>query len=241
MVLDSQRSRMQTAFAPWAAKLAPGGADRLTWISLVLAAFAGLAFTAADPSTAWLLVVGALLVIVSALFDALDGMVARLNKSASPAGDFLDHALDRYADLFIIGGLAASAFGNFRWGFFALTGVFLTSYMATQAAAVGLRRDYGGLLGRADRLVLLTLVPLIQAALVFANVQWLWVVELPWRPSGVRFEYITPIVGLLIAFAVLGHLTALQRFVRARGALLRGESDGASAPPSTPPTQPPIT
>ena len=36
-------------------------------------------------------------------------------------------------------------------GVFALTGVLMSSYLGTQAQAVGVGRYYGGILGRADR------------------------------------------------------------------------------------------
>ena len=38
----------------------------------------------------------------------------------------------------------------------------MLSYMGTQAQAVGAGREYAGLLGRADRLVVLSIVPIIQ-------------------------------------------------------------------------------
>ena len=38
----------------------------------------------------------------------------------------------------------------------------MLSYMGTQAQAVGAGREYAGLLGRADRLVVLAIVPIIQ-------------------------------------------------------------------------------
>jgi archaetidylinositol phosphate synthase len=70
----------------------------------------------------------------------------------------------------------------------------MTSYLGTQAQAVGIDRVYGGLLGRADRLVLVGLVALV-APFVTTGL----------GPFGV--------VGwLLVVFAVVGHLTAVQRF-----------------------------
>jgi archaetidylinositol phosphate synthase len=70
--------------------------------------------------------------------------------------------------------------------------------MGTQAQALGLGRNYGGFLGRADRLVILLSVP---ALVFFASlVGFSW----PWTPG--------PIVLMLIYFAVVGNLTALQRF-----------------------------
>lgn len=221
-MLDHFRKLGEKWLTPAAERLAPGGADRLTWGSLVAAGAAGVCFTWASRDSAYFLILGAALVLANALLDALDGIVARRTGSASPAGDFLDHALDRYADFFLIGGLAASGFGDYRWGFFAVTGVFLTSYMATQAAAVGLKRDYGGFLGRADRLLLLTLVPLVQAALVYADLPTSFRFGDPAGPPGALVS-ITLVEALLIFFALFGHATALQRFVRARLALLARE------------------
>lgn len=232
-MLDRFRTVGEAWLNPLADRLAPAGADRLTWASLVAAAAAGVCFTWAEPRAAYFLVIGALFVLSNAVLDALDGIVSRKTGSASPAGDFLDHALDRYADLFIIGGLAASGFGDFRWGFFAVTGVFLTSYMGTQAAAVGLKRDYGGLLGRADRLLLLTLVPLVQAALVYTGLPSGLTVPVPGRGPGNPGELFTLVDLLLLLFALLGHATALQRFVRGRFALL--DREGKLGPPKAPP------
>ena len=240
MVLDKQRSRGEAMLGPLADRLGPLGADRISWISVALAGAAGVSFALASASTPWLLIVGGLLVFVSGVFDGLDGLVARRAGTASPAGDFLDHALDRYADLFIIGGLAFSAFGNLGWGFLALTGVFLTSYIATQASAVGLKRDYRGLLGRVDRLVLLTAIPLLQGVLVLAGLSVAFAISLPWRPPYAAPQIITPITALLLAFALLGHATALQRFVRSRRALLQadGKPDQRVQEPAAPPGPP---
>ena len=230
MVLDNKRASGERVLGPLADKLAPLGADKLTWISVSLAFAAGAMFATSAFASGLFLILGALLVFASAVFDALDGLVARRTKTASPAGDFLDHALDRYADLFIIGGLAASPFGNFRWGLLALSGVFLTSYIATQASAVGLKRDYRGVLGRADRLVLLTLVPILQGALVLANVNYTFHFAAPWRPGSSPLETVTPVIALLMMFAILGHLTAVQRFARARRALLERQRAPDAAP-----------
>ena len=46
-------------------------------------------------------------------------------------------------------------------GFGAIIGVLMLSYMGTQAQAVGAGREYAGLLGRADRLIVLMLVPIL--------------------------------------------------------------------------------
>jgi len=144
--------------------------------------------------------VGAACVALNGWFDVVDGELARATGGGSPAGDLLDHVLDRYADIVIVAGLAAGL-QRYALGFAAVTGVVMTSYLGTQAQAVGLDRVYGGLVGRADRLALVIVVGIV-AAFVTTPVAGLTVVG--W---------------LLVCFAVVGHVTALQRFYYAYRAL----------------------
>jgi len=139
-------------------------------------------------------------VALNGWFDVVDGELARATGGGSPAGDLLDHVLDRYADIVIVAGLAAGL-QRYALGFAAVTGVVMTSYLGTQAQAVGLDRVYGGLVGRADRLALVIVVGIV-AAFVTTPVAGLTVVG--W---------------LLVCFAVVGHVTALQRFYYAYRAL----------------------
>lgn len=229
MVLNKFRGAGERLLGPWADRLAPGGADRLSWASLAAAFAAGAAFAFSDGAHSYLLIVGAVLVLVNALLDALDGLVARKTGSASPAGNFLDHVIDRYADLAILTGLALSAWGDLSLGLLAITGVFLTSYLGTQAEAVGLSRDYGGVLGRADRLVLLTAVPALQFVAFSFSISASWSVT---GPMG-RHIMITLVGVLLMVLGGLGHITAVQRFGRARRALL--EKEGRRPPRGGPP------
>jgi archaetidylinositol phosphate synthase len=132
-------------------------------------------------------------VFLNGWLDVVDGELARHQGVDSDAGDFLDHVLDRYADVAIIVGFAAGV-DAYGLGLAAVTGVLLTSYLGTQTQAVGLNRTYGGLLGRADRLALAGLA---------GGAEWALEVS----------AYGLGVVGwLLVVFAVVGHLTALQRF-----------------------------
>jgi archaetidylinositol phosphate synthase len=133
-------------------------------------------------------------VALNAFFDAMDGAVAREMKIQSLRGDFLDHAVDRYADIFIITGIFAGGLVPWQIGVIALTGVLMASYLGTQAQAVGVGRYYGGLLGRADRLVLIMVVGIID---VFFPMNIYGLGWLGW---------------LLLLFGIFGHLTAFQRF-----------------------------
>lgn len=191
MTLDQFRPLANRLLRPFVAAALRVGAtpDQISVLAFAISILAGVAFYLATPV---MYVTGAVLVLVNGWLDLLDGAVARETNVDSPGGDLLDHVLDRYADVVIVAGLAAGI-DQYALGFAAVTGVLLTSYMGTQIEAVGLERQYGGLLGRADRLALVGIVGAITAIV----------------PSVAGFS----LVGwLLVLFAVVGHVTAFQRF-----------------------------
>ena len=200
MVLDSKRAMVDFALTPVASKLINVNPNMISWIGLILAFVSG-ALMYFSFEWRYLLILGALVVIVSGYFDALDGKVAKLAGKASAKGDYLDHVFDRYADVFMIGGVAISAWCNPYLGMVALVGVLLTSYMGTQAQAVGAPRLYAGLLGRADRVVLSTLFPIVQFVMCC--------IGCPEIVIGDFSIYWMEI--MMIWFAVVGNLTAVQR------------------------------
>ena len=132
--------------------------------SLILALAAGLFFYIGN----YYLIIAVLFVALSALFDAVDGQVARAKNLASKRGDYIDHVIDRYSDIAIITGIGLSHPGNAVILAFALSGVLLTSYLGTQAQAIGLGRDYEGIMGRANRLIIIILFSIVQIILPFS-------------------------------------------------------------------------
>ncbi|WP_311172014.1 CDP-alcohol phosphatidyltransferase family protein [Halobellus ordinarius] len=198
MTLDQYRGLADRLLEPFVAV-----ADRLglspDGVSLAAFGFAvaaGGAFAVGSPL--WY-VLGAACVFANGWLDLVDGALARAQGIESDGGDLLDHVLDRYADIAMLVGLAAGV-DAYALGLAAVTGVLMTSYLGTQIQAVGLGRAYGGLVGRADRLAI------IGAMAVVAAVS-LAVPAVPASPLGLS------LVGwLLVFFAVVGHLTALQRF-----------------------------
>jgi archaetidylinositol phosphate synthase len=190
MTLDQYRTHVKVYFDPLVAvaikcRLTP---NFFTIAALVASAAAGILF--------WqnLLLWGVIAVALNAFCDAMDGAVAREMNVQSKRGDFLDHAVDRYADIFIICGLFAGGLVPWPIGVFALTGVLMSSYLGTQAQAVGVGRYYGGVLGRADRLVLIMVVGIVELLIpmTFYGLSWIgW---------------------MLVLFGIFGHFTAFQRF-----------------------------
>ena len=207
MVLDGQRDKAEGFLAPVAKKMINVNPNMISWAALILAFVAGLLFYLSGRYVTdydYLLIIGAIVVLISGYFDALDGKVAKLSGKASAKGDYLDHVFDRYADVFIIGGVAISAWCDPYLGMLALVGVLLTSYMGTQAQAVGAPRLYAGLLGRADRIVLSTLFPIIQ----FIT---LHVADGEYAAFEIFGYNITWLGIMMLWFAVIGNLTAIQR------------------------------
>ena len=161
VVADDYRDFGTKILTPLAKRI-PIGPMGISFLSLLTAIGAGYSFYMADlENTNWLLL-GALMVFLTAILDALDGMVARMREISSRRGDLVDHTLDRVADVIIMGGIALGPLVEITIGFAAIIGILMLSYMGTQAQAVGAGREYAGLLGRADRLVVLVMVPLIQ-------------------------------------------------------------------------------
>lgn len=201
MVLDKTREQADPLLTVIAKRFIGVNPDLLTWCALLFSVIAGVFFYFSNPDSElqnFFLLFAALFVFLNGLFDAIDGKVAKLTHKASARGDYLDHVLDRYADVFIVGALGLSSWCRPPIGLLAMVGVLLTSYMGTQAQAVGHKREYSGLLGRADRLVLLIFFPIIQHVLLGQSF------SLPWG--------FTVIEVVLVYFAVVGNITALQRF-----------------------------
>lgn len=200
MVLDHFRPAADRLLAPAAKRLLNVNPNAVSWAALLTAIGAGVSFTRGGP---WFLAYGLVLILASAYLDALDGKIARLANKASARGDFLDHVFDRYADVFLLGGVAFSVYCRPSIGLLAIVGVMLTSYMGTQAQAVGQGRRYGGILGRADRLVLLFLGGFLQLLVAPGG-------GVVWGIDPVAFQ---PLEWVMVLFAVLGNLTAIQRAV----------------------------
>ena len=162
MVADDYRDLGTKILMPLA-KISPLGPMGISLLSLITALTAGYSFYVGDlGSNKIYLLLGSLMVFLTAVFDALDGIVARERNLSSKRGDLVDHTLDRVADIIIVGGIALGPLVDITVGFSSIIGILMLSYMGTQAQAVGAGREYAGLLGRADRLVVLAIVPVIQ-------------------------------------------------------------------------------
>ena len=124
----------------------------LTFIGLLINA--GAAVLMAAGSFRW----AALVVIVAALFDMVDGRVARETNQVTKFGGFFDSVLDRYSDLALLVGLLVYYASINRFFYVVLTAVVMTgcvmvSYTRARAECV-IPLCKVGFMERPERIVL---------------------------------------------------------------------------------------
>ncbi len=136
----------------------------------------------------------ALMVMMNGLADATDGALARRTGSVDPKGDFLDHVLDRYSDILFLMGIILAGYIQWEIGLLTIVGVLMTSYIGTEAQALNLGRYYGGILGRADRLIFLFIATVANAL----------------YPE--KLEGLTILGWMVLLTMIFSHITAIQRF-----------------------------
>jgi CDP-diacylglycerol--glycerol-3-phosphate 3-phosphatidyltransferase len=130
--------------------------DWLTGLALVLSLGGGVCLYVA-PEQRWLLALVPVVAVVRTALNALDGLVARTLGLARPWGEVLNELSDRVADVALIGGLALASPAKLLLGSCAIVAMLLSSYLAILSKAAGGRRQYMGPMGKADRMVLLTI------------------------------------------------------------------------------------
>jgi len=199
MVLNKYREQADSIIGPIASKFKMIDPNVITFLSLIFALLAGIFFYFShDPLY---VLSGGIFVLLNSLFDALDGKVAKITGKQSKKGDFLDHTIDRYSDIFILLGIILGPLSRTWLGVFAIIGVLMTSYMGTQADAVGVSRDYGGIAGRADRLLLL----------IFFSFLYFFLFETGWTSFKILDLQLGLFELLMIWFAIAGNITAVFR------------------------------
>jgi archaetidylinositol phosphate synthase len=227
MVLNKYRSSADRILNPIVTLFSGLNPNTLSAASVLFAFLAGIALAKADAATIEslfkpghfayiMLAIASICVFLNGFLDAVDGKVARLTNRTSKRGDFLDHALDRYADILILGGIMLSPYCDTLIGALAIIAVLLTSYMGTQAQALGCGRDYSGILGRADRMVILIITPLIQ--------MWVLYYFVDGRIPVQFLNNYTILEWVMLWFILAGNVTAIHRGIQSWRELKEQES-----------------
>jgi len=160
--------------------------NMVTVLGLV-ASFASAACFYYGATSPTLLFAAGALILVSGLFDAIDGVIARTTGKVTVFGGFFDSVSDRYADAAILAGVTLGGLCDLVIGFLALIGSLMVSYTRSRAEAAGVAMAGVGIAERAERMLILT-------AVAFLALFW--------------FDALNYGVAII---AVLAHFTVLQR------------------------------
>jgi len=140
---------------------------------------------------------GGIIILVSGLFDMMDGRLARLGGQSSKFGALLDSSLDRYSELLTLSGITLLLLHSgidWLWAgimsLAAITGSMMVSYVRARAEGLGIACKVG-LMQRPERVVV-TAAAAIATGLT-ASLSWL-------------------AAGMTI-IALLANITALWRIV----------------------------
>ena len=165
--------------------------DHLTILGLLVAVGAGVAIGAGE------MLLGFFLVILAALPDLLDGALAKASNQVSQRGAFFDSVIDRVTDAILFAGLAyyyaagsSPRLAMVPFGIMAISAVI--SYERAKAESLGLEAK-GGLMERAERIILLLLgllippllLPILWAMLVLCAVTAVQRFVKVWKQAGV--------------------------------------------------------
>jgi archaetidylinositol phosphate synthase len=135
-IQESFTSRIERRFLLWAAARMPAAinSDHLTLLGFLSMFFAGASYAFARWHPAGLLLATAFLAL-NWFGDSLDGTLARVRDCQRPRyGFYVDHMVDSFGALFLMSGLAASAYIDWRIAMAMLIAFLLLSiesYLAT--------------------------------------------------------------------------------------------------------------
>ncbi len=159
------------------------------------------------------LVTGGFLVLISGLFDTIDGAVARKTGRVTRFGAVYDSTMDRYSEVTVFFGLGFYLIGNHFYltsvaAVFAVGGSIMVSYIRARAETLGFKANVG-LARRQERVVILGVGLILNALDPFFDRVYDGMIEQAFGKG-----FIHPPLALaatVFLLAILTNLTAIQR------------------------------
>src|SRR3984893_12474144 len=184
--------------------------DAISYASIAAALAAALCFWKSQNAPSLLLVAPAFCYLRLWL-NMLDGMVAIAAGKASWRGEILNDLPDRVSDVIIFAGVAHSGWMNPILGYWAAILALLTAYVGMFGQAVGVQREFSGVMSKPWRMVTLH----VGACMTLAYV---------WTSHGVlRFASLT-ILDWACLIVIAGCLQTIAIRLRRIMAALRAKS-----------------
>ena len=133
----------------------------LSLLGLVCAFLSGILYymLATRPWVSW---VAPILLLLSGLFDALDGAMARVYGQVTKFGGVIDSVFDRIGEVFVYCGIILGGVSSPFWGLVALVASLMVSYIRSRAEAAGAKMEGIGIAERPERIVILAVATFIK-------------------------------------------------------------------------------
>jgi len=196
------RERLARWFTPLAKRI-PFSPNTITIIALALNIVASACLAYGDRRPA-LFLVAIVIIAVSGIADALDGIVARVQDKASRFGDFLDHCADRAGDTLLAACWLASNGVRLPLAMAGIIMTMLNGYIGTQIEATYGVRSYESV-GRGEFVLGIIVLP-IASYILFTNgwqtMHFAWLTVAEWLAS------------MMLAFAVFGVIQRVRVALR---------------------------
>jgi phosphatidylglycerophosphate synthase len=140
--------------------------DLISYSSIGAAVGAGLCFWQAA-HVPGLLIPAVGLCYLRLWFNMLDGMVALASGKASRSGEIVNELPDRFSDVIIFVGAGYSGWCEPVGGYWAAIFALLVAYVGTLGQAVGVQREFSGLMSKPWRMVTLHVGAWVTLALLW--------------------------------------------------------------------------
>jgi phosphatidylglycerophosphate synthase len=194
--------------------------DTVSYGSVVAAGLAGICFW---QSFNWpvLILPAVFLCFVRLWLNMLDGMVALASGKASLRGEILNDVPDRVSDVLIFVGAAHSGWGHLVGGYWVAIFALLVAYVGTFGQAVGVQREFSGVMAKPWRMVALAIGSVITLVLYWADqsIEWAGFTVLDWT-------YLVIIIGCIQSIAV--RLSRIMRALEQKRAAVTSSSGNNS-------------
>jgi phosphatidylglycerophosphate synthase len=215
MALHQLKYPYRKVLLPIAKKMKFINPDIFSYAAVGVAFFTMICYLdgAKDPS---LLLWSLFLTFVRMTFNTLDGIIAIERGDMTIKGEIMNALPDRYADIFIISGIALSPLCSPVLGIIGLASMFLVSYSGMLGKALGMDWQHQGPLDKVERFFYI---------MVFVLLQYLHIKNIipALHIAGFNLTYFE---WCMIVFLILGQITVYNRV---KGQLKQADEMGLKA------------
>ena len=133
----------------------------LTFLSLLFSFFSAFFYYIGNTNL-MIYLFAPLLLLISGLFDGLDGACARLYGKVTKFGAFMDSISDRFGEIFVYSSLILKNLCDLEWGLIALSLSLMVSYSRARAETENVGLQGIGLAERPERIIIISISSFIR-------------------------------------------------------------------------------